>query len=157
MEQYHEDIPQECPENGFIELHSASHKMRRKGDSLGLALPLVAPVRGFTKSLWGLQFVKVAGCPLIPARTTSGDWTNRSVDNSEIGQWFKTVLQRGGSLSLDQLTPRGDKATLLSMLSKFGAGPLDRLVLAITAPNPLVRSESIAETCRLDRSGSCFK
>ncbi len=40
VEQYHEDIPQECPENGFIELHSASHKMRRKGDSLGLALPL---------------------------------------------------------------------------------------------------------------------
>ncbi len=30
---------------------------------------------------------------------------------------------------MGQLTPRGAKATLLSMLAKFGAGPLDRLVL----------------------------
>ena len=67
VEQYCEDIPPECAENGFIELHSASHKMRRKGDSLGLALPLVAPIRGLTKSLWGLQFIQVAkdvGLPL---------------------------------------------------------------------------------------------
>ena len=60
VEQYCEDIPPECLKNGFIELDSASHKMRRRGDSLGLALPLVAPVRGFTKSLWGLQFIQVA-------------------------------------------------------------------------------------------------
>ncbi len=112
-------------------------------------------MRGFTKSLWGLQFIQVAKdvglplggrakAPLIPAPTTSGDWTNRSLDNSEIARWFKTVLQRGGSHSLNQLTPRGAKATLLSMLAKFGAGPLDRLVLGH-------HLKSIVKTYRLGR------
>ena len=137
VEQYCEDIPIECPENGFIELHSASHKMRRKGDSLGLALPLVAPVRGLTKSLCGLQFIQVAKDvglplggrvrgPLLPAPTTSGDWTDRSLDNVEIDRWFKEVLGRSGSGDFSRLTPRSGKATLLSMLAKFGATPYTR-------------------------------
>ena len=55
--------------------------------------------------------------PLLPAPTTSGDWTDRCLDNSEIGRWFKAVW---GALA---------KATLLSMLAKFGAGSYDRLIL----------------------------
>ena len=60
IEQFIEDIPEDHPEMGFLEMHSASHKMRSSADGLGLALPLVAPVRGFASGLWGVQFSKVA-------------------------------------------------------------------------------------------------
>ena len=45
---------------GFLEMHPASHEMRSAADGLGLALPLVAPVRGFAKGLWGVHFSRVA-------------------------------------------------------------------------------------------------
>jgi len=141
IEKFVEDIPEDHPELGFIEMHSASHKMRSSADGLGLALPLVAPVRGFSTGLWGVQFCKVARMSglafddrprgsLIAAPDPLGSWTSRSLTNAEVGRWFRSVLeQAGGSENLSALTPHGAKATLLSYLARYGAAPSDRLIL----------------------------
>ena len=72
--------------DGFLEAHSSSHKMRTKGNALGLALPLVAPVKGLGNTQRGMTFVKVAsdvgvsldkwkeGDPLMFAPSPNGDF-----------------------------------------------------------------------------------
>ena len=141
IEQFIEDVPEDHPELGFLEMHSASHKMRSAADGLGLALPLVAPVRGFAKGLWGVHFSKVARLaglafgerskgPLIVAPDPLGTWTSRSLTNGEIGRWIRAVLsEHDTSGKLSALTPHGAKATLLAYLARFGASPADRLIL----------------------------
>ena len=141
IEQFIEDIPEGHPEMGFLEMHSASHKMRSSADGLGLALPLVAPVRGFASGLWGVQFSKVAKLtglafgersrgPLIVAPDPLGSWTSRSLTNGEIGRWVRAVLlEHDTQGKLSSLTPHGAKATLLAYLARYGASPTDRLIL----------------------------
>ena len=141
LEQFIEDIPEDHPEMGFLEMHSASHKMRSAADGLGLALPLVAPVRGFASGLWGVQFSKVAKLtglafgersrgPLIVAPDPLGSWTSRSLTNGEIGRWVRAVLSEHDMQGkLSSLTPHGAKATLLAYLARYGASPTDRLIL----------------------------
>ena len=45
---------------GFLELHSASHKMRATGNRIGAHLPLIAPIKGLGPRAWGLDFLEVA-------------------------------------------------------------------------------------------------
>ena len=137
IEQFLEDVPEDHPELGFLEMH----KMRSAADGLGLALPLVAPVRGFAKGLWGVHFSKVAKLaglafgersrgPLIVAPDPLGSWTSRSLTNGEIGRWIRAVLsEHDTSGRLSALTPHGAKATLLAYLARFGASPTDCLIL----------------------------
>ena len=141
IEKFVEDIPSDQPEHGFLEIHSASHKTRATGDGLGMALPLVAPVRGFSSGLWGIHFSRVAQeaglafCErprgsLLLAPDPLGSWTSRSLTNAEVGRWFRSVLEESGEArDLSELTPHGAKATLLSYLARFGASPTDRLIL----------------------------
>ena len=141
IEQFLEDIPDDHPEMGFVEMHSASHKMRSAADGLGLALPLVAPVRGFANGLWGVHFSRVARLtglafgersrgPLIVAPDPLGSWTSRSLTNGEIGRWIRAVLSEHDTHGkLSSLTPHGAKATLLAYLARYGASPTDRLIL----------------------------
>lgn len=131
IEKFVEDIPSDHPELGFLEMHSASHKTRATGDGLGMALPLVAPVRGFSSGLWGVHFVKVARQTglafderprgsLILAPDPLGTWTSRSLTNAEVGRWFRSVLDKHGEAKgLSELTPHGAKATLLSFLARY--------------------------------------
>ena len=98
IEQFIEDVPEDHPESGFLEVHSASHKMRSAADGLGLALPLVAPVRGFAKGLWGVH-ARLAGLafgerskgPLI-----SCSWPPWHVDIEEFDKWRDWSLDSCG-------------------------------------------------------------
>ena len=49
-----DEVPPNKEENiGFLEMHSASHKMRATGNRLGSHLPLVAPLEGFGADILG--------------------------------------------------------------------------------------------------------
>ena len=126
---------------GYIEMHSASHKMRATGNRLGAHLPLIAPIKGLSDIAWGREFAKVSkvagldicawsdGNPLLPAPTQLGDWTDRSVTSSEVCKWIHGVLRSCQDFNPEGFTPHGCKATTLIMLSRYGATSDDRLVL----------------------------
>lgn len=125
---------------GYLELRSASHKMRAVGDGLGHSLPLIAPIHGLNDAPWGIEFIKVSKLvnldmekrgrgPLLPAPDKLGNWTDRCISTREIGAWFRTVLASLGHVGLKDLTPHGAKATTLAQMAKFGIPPHDRLVL----------------------------
>eukprot|EP00435_Cladocopium_sp_Y103_P032700 s386_g8.t1 len=126
---------------GFIEMHSASHKMRATGNRLGAHLPLIAPIKGLTQGAWGKDFVDVAkkahlnlehwvsDMPLLPAPTQVGDWTDRPVTSREVGKWIHGILRQCHDFTAEGFTLHGCKATTLIMLSRYGASPEDRLVL----------------------------
>eukprot|EP00435_Cladocopium_sp_Y103_P042275 s848_g11.t1 len=126
---------------GYIEMHSASHKMRATGNRLGAHLPLIAPIKGLGERAWGKDFVDVAkragldlaewtsGAPLLPAPTQVGDWTDRSVTSAEIGKWLLGILAHCKDFDPVGFTPHGCKATTLVMLSRYGASSDDRLIL----------------------------
>ena len=87
---------------GYLEMRSASHKMRATGNRLGAHLPLVAPLKGLGSTAWGKTFVHLASlvnldfndwfpmCPLLPAPNMIGDWTSRPTTSGEIGKWMKS-------------------------------------------------------------------
>ena len=125
---------------GYLELRSASHKLRSVGDGLGLSLPLIAPVRGLGDGEWGMKFIEVSNLvsldikmrirgPLLPAPDKLGNWTDRSISTREVGKWFRSVLVSMGHDDLDTLTPHGAKSTTLAQMAKFGVPEADRLVL----------------------------
>eukprot|EP00435_Cladocopium_sp_Y103_P013884 s2640_g3.t1 len=126
---------------GYIEMHSASHKMRATGNRLGAHLPLIAPIKGLGERAWGKDFVDVAkragldmgewtsGAPLLPAPTQVGDWTDRSVTSAEIGKWLLGILAHCKDFDPVGFTRHGCKATTLVMLSRYGASSDDRLIL----------------------------
>ena len=65
---------------GYIEMNSASHKMRAFGNRLGAQVPLVASIKGLGKTAWGKTFISIAtkvgltgqGEPRLLERSTSG-------------------------------------------------------------------------------------
>ena len=125
---------------GYLEMHSASHKMRATGNRLGAHLPLVAPLKGLGPHAWGKTFVGLsqqvgldfsAWCqvqPLLPAPNLMGAWTDRPVTSGEIGRWIRQLLIPCPFDSLG-FTPHGCKATTLAMLSKYGVASEVRLAL----------------------------
>ena len=126
---------------GYIELQSSSHKMRASSNALGLNLLLVAPIQGVTNSFWGKVFLDVAeevgmplhskllcSKPLLSVPHSSGAWTNRPSDSSEVGKWLTMCLSEAG-FDVSGLSAHGMKATTLSFLAKWGAGPDDRTIL----------------------------
>ena len=114
--------------------------MRSAGNKIGLPLPLVAPVKGFSKHLWGKTFIEVASSvglclqsrrsgPLLPAPCADGSWSDRYLSNKEVAKLFRTILSDNGAENLDELTPHGCRATILAQLAKFGASESDREIL----------------------------
>ncbi len=114
--------------------------MRSAGNKVGLPLPLVAQVKGFSKHAWGRTFISVAKKvgldlgsrspgPLLPAPCADETWSDRYLSNKEISKCFRTVLADKGAVDLDSLTPHGCKATLLAMLARYGASEEDRAIL----------------------------
>ena len=102
---------------------------------------MVAPIKGFSKHIWGRLFCDVAESlgiplknihdqPLWRAPNLDGSFSERYVSGCETSKWFKMVLAEKGCSDLESLTPHGAKATLLSMAAKFGLGEEDRCVLA---------------------------
>ena len=94
---------------GYIEVWSSSHKMRSAGNKIGLPLPLVAPVKGFSEHLWGKTFIEVASSvglslpsrssgPLLPAPCADGTWSDRYLSNKEVADWYRLVLSAIDSL-----------------------------------------------------------
>eukprot|EP00435_Cladocopium_sp_Y103_P011314 s1805_g2.t4 len=126
---------------GFLEAHSASHKMRATGNRLGAHLPLIAPIKGVGQRAWGHDFIAVSqltgldlrewvsGRPFLPAPSPIGNWTDRAVTSSEVQKWMHGVLAACTDFSSVGFTPHGCKATTLLMLSRYGASPDDRLIL----------------------------
>ena len=126
---------------GYLELHSASHKLRAVGSRLGSHLPLIAPIKGLGPGAWGRSFVKISKLvgldlmdwkertPLLPAPTVIGDWMDRATTNSEIGKWIKELLKGCEGFDPVGFTPHGCKATTLAMLARYGASPDVRLLL----------------------------
>ncbi len=125
---------------GYIEAWSGSHKMRSAGSKNGLPLPLVAPVKGFSKNVWGRTFINVSKKvgldlesrepgPLLPAPCADETWSDRYLSNKEIAKCFKTVLEDAGASDLSSLSPHGCKATMLAMLARYGASEEDRAIL----------------------------
>ena len=125
---------------GYLELRSASHKMRSVGDGLGLNLPLIAPVRGLGEGEWGMKFVEISSLvlldiktrtrgPLLPAPDKLGNWTSRCISTRETGNWYRSILQSMGHDDLEKLTPHGAKSTTLAQTAKFGVPESDRLIL----------------------------
>ena len=114
--------------------------MRSAGNKIGLPLPLVAPVKGFSKHLRGKTFIEVASSvglclqsrrsgPLLPAPCADGSWSDRYLSNKEVAKLFRTILSDNGAENLDELTPHGCRATILAQLAKFGASESDREIL----------------------------
>ena len=131
-------------EIGCIEARSNSHKMKSVGNRIGLPLPMVAPIKGFSKHVWGRLFCDVADSlgiplkniheqPLWRAPNLDGSFSERYVSGRETSKWFKMVLAEKGCTDLESLTPHGAKATVLSMAAKFGLGEEDRCVLGYHA------------------------
>ena len=125
---------------GYLEMHSASHKMRATGNRLGAHLPLVAPLKGLGPHAWGKTFVELSQqvgldfaswCqvqPLLPAPNLMGAWTDRPVTSGEIRRWICQLLLPC-SFDTTGFTPHGCKATTLAMLSKYGVASETRLAL----------------------------
>ncbi|CAL1129302.1 unnamed protein product [Cladocopium goreaui] len=125
---------------GYIEMNSASHKMRAFGNRLGAHVPLVAPIKGLGKTAWGKTFISLATkvglnltawcplCPLLPAPNLMGDWTGRATTSGEINKWIVQLLVRSG-FDTSGFSPHGCKATTLTMLAKYGADLETRLIL----------------------------
>ena len=117
---------------GYIEMNSASHKMRALGNRLGAHLPLVAPIKGLGKAAWGKTFISLATkvglnlatwcpfCPLLTAPNLMGDWTGRATTSGEINKWIVQLLA-GSGFDTTGFSPHGCKATTLTMLAKYGA------------------------------------
>ena len=115
----------------YLEMHSASHKMRATGNRLGAHLPLIAPLKGLGTSSWGKTFIKVAAqvgldltkwtplTPLLPAPNAIGDWTSRATTSGETGRWIRHLLN-GSNFDTNGFTPHGCKATTLAMLARYG-------------------------------------
>ena len=125
---------------GYIEAWSGSHKMRSAGSKIGLPLPLVAPIKGFPKNVWGRTFINVSKKvglnlesrgpgPVLPAPCADETWSDRYLSNKEIAKCFKTVLEDAGASDLSSLSPHGCKATMLAMLARYGASEEDRAIL----------------------------
>ena len=122
-------------------LQLLSLKTRATANSLGLSLPLIAPIRGFGNRLWGRDFIKVAedvgrpletiasGQSMLYAPDPTGSWTDRPVNTSEVSRWLSQILSKGDFAVQDGLSAHSAKATLLSMMSKYGASPEHRLIL----------------------------
>ena len=125
---------------GYLEMMSASHKMRSTGNRLGAHLPLIAPIKGLGPTAWGVTFANVAKkvgldlekwprkMPLLPAPDRMGSWTDRAVTSGEVGRWVKQILVPCDFDAKD-FTPHGCKATTLAMLSKYGVEADVRLAL----------------------------
>eukprot|EP00435_Cladocopium_sp_Y103_P035389 s1019_g9.t1 len=104
---------------GYLEMHSASHKMRATGNRLGAHLPLIAPIKGLGPRAWGKDFVDIAkrvgldlhtwvsDRPLLPAPTQVGDWTDRAVTSHEIGKWMIGILTPCKDFDPSGFTPHG--------------------------------------------------
>ena len=54
-----EVAPNENESLGYLEMMSASHKMRSTGNRLGAHL-LIAPLKGLGPTAWGVTFIRVA-------------------------------------------------------------------------------------------------
>ena len=125
---------------GYLEMMSASHKMRSTGNRLGAHLPLIAPIKGLGPTAWGVTFANVAKevgldlenwprkMPLLPAPDRMGSWTDRAVTSGEVGRWIKQILTPC-DFDAAAFTPHGCKATTLAMLSKYGVEADVRLAL----------------------------
>ena len=136
-----DEVPPNNEESiGFLEMHSASHKMRATGNRLGSHLPLVAPLKGLGPTAWGKTFIKVGKdvgldmdnwnpfSPLLPAPDQLGAWTDRPTTSGETNRWIKQILSTS-KFDSSNFTPHGCKATTLAMLSKYGAETDVRLAL----------------------------
>ena len=138
------DVPVEVlgvPHVGYLELHSASHKLRAAGNRIGCHLPLIAPVKGLGDRAWGLDFIEVSKLakmdltawdgsrPLLPAPDLLGNWTDRPVTSHEIKKWIFGLLHGCSDWDDQTFTPHGCKATTLAWMAKYGMAPQDRLVL----------------------------
>ena len=132
------------PGTGYIEAATFKHKSRQAGNSMGLPLLLIAPMKGLGARSWGTDFVQVSEAaglplsrftdgegPLLPAPTPEGRWGSRGVTSSELGEWMSSIL---ASPDATRPTSHSLKATMLSMLVKWGCNPDSVLILGHHAP-----------------------
>ena len=135
----------EAPGTGYLEVATFAHKMRRTGNAMGLPLLLIAPLKGIGQRSWGEDFIRLAGeaglpitsrgavdSPLLPAPTAQGTWSDRPVTSSELGDWLAGVLRCAGQP--DPPTSHSLKATMLSIMAKWGCKPDVSLILGHHAP-----------------------
>ena len=131
--------PGDEPGTGYIEAATFKHKSRQTGNSTGLPLLLIAPMKGLGSRSWGADFVQVFEAsglplsrfadgegPLLPAPSPDNRCGSRGVTSSELGGWMCSILA-----SPDALKPTSHslKATMLSILVKWGCNPDTVLIL----------------------------
>eukprot|EP00435_Cladocopium_sp_Y103_P030499 s4056_g7.t1 len=115
---------------GYLEMSSASHKMRATGNRLGSHLPLVAPLKGVGESSWAKMFISISEkvgldfkswtsmCLLPAAPNQMGDWTSRPTTSGEIGKWIKQLLI-GCGFDTEGFAPHACKATTLAIWGRW--------------------------------------
>ena len=136
--------PGDEPGTGYIEAATFKHKSRQTGNSMGLPLLLIAPMKGLGSRSWGTDFVQVSEAsglplsrfadaegPLLPAPSPEGRWGSRGVTSSELGGWMCSILASPDAL---KRTSHSLKATMLSILVKWGCNPDTVLILGHHAP-----------------------
>ena len=114
------DLDLKKTEVGYLEARSTSHKMRSVGNRIGLPLPMIAPIKGFSKHVWGKVFCDVAeslGAPLNLIRdkpmwrapNLDGSLSERYISGRETSKWIKIILSEKNCADLESLTPHGAK------------------------------------------------
>ena len=126
---------------GYIEMKTFDHKMKRLAGSLGLSLLLIAPIFGLHSKSSGRAFIETAKNvgfdftqghrgPLLPAIGCAGEWLDRAVTSDETTDWLNLTLSRLlGHACKEGLTSHGMKSTILSWMAKSGYPEDVRLIL----------------------------
>ena len=124
---------------GFLECATRTHKTALQAQTVGVSMPLVAPVNGVRSVPWGLQFIKIVEevglpfggrdkGPLLPAPAQVGGWTGRAVSSSEAGSWLRALLSRGNSCG-DGVSGHSLKSTTPDWCGKYGMSDKDQTLL----------------------------
>ena len=124
---------------GFLECGTRDHKTALQAKTVGMSMPLVAPVNGVRQVPWGLQFLKVSEevglpfrtrekGPLLPAPAQTGGWSSRAVSSTEAGSWLRALLSRGNACG-DGVTGHSLKSTTLDWAGKYGLSDKDQTLL----------------------------
>ena len=116
---------------GFLECGTRNHKTALQAQTVGVSMPLVAPITGVKQVPWGLQFVKLSeqvdlpfSCrdkgPLLPAPA--------QVSSAEAGRWLRALLSRCNACG-DGVSGHSLKSTTLDWCGKYGMSDKDQTLL----------------------------
>ena len=114
---------------GYIELFTVAHKVATTDERKSIFLPLIAMTPGISLPSWGKSWIearertglKFCDGPTMPAPSSCGGWTRRSMTASEGAQWTRELLAAYGSsqLSKHRITSHTNKATILGWACLF--------------------------------------